>query len=60
MICTDWGEFRHPDLDSMRERTRSPVVFDGRNLYRRRTMAEQGFTYFCVGRSPVVPETATV
>jgi UDPglucose 6-dehydrogenase len=54
VICTDWGEFKHPDFAQIRRRMRCPVIFDGRNLYRRNTMKEQGFTYYCVGREPVV------
>lgn len=54
VICTDWEEFRHPDFDEMRQRMNSPVVFDGRNLYRHHTMREYGFVYHCVGRKPVL------
>jgi UDPglucose 6-dehydrogenase len=32
---------------------RTPVIFDGRNIYRRRHMIELGFTYYSVGRPPV-------
>ncbi len=53
VICTDWDEFKHPDLDEMRMRMREPVVFDGRNLYRRQTMHEHGFVYYSIGREPV-------
>lgn len=56
LICTEWGEFKFPDFDELKARLRSPVIFDGRNLYRRRLMYEHGFTYYCVGRRPVVPE----
>jgi UDPglucose 6-dehydrogenase len=53
VICTDWDEFRHPDFDAMVQRMKCPVIFDGRNLYRRETMHEYGFTYYSVGRAPV-------
>ena len=53
IICTDWQEFKTPDFERMRELMTEPVVFDGRNLYRRREMAEYGFTYYSVGREPV-------
>ena len=29
---------------------RSPVIFDGRNLYDPETMREHGFTYYSIGR----------
>jgi UDPglucose 6-dehydrogenase len=53
VICTNWGEFLHPEYEEMTRRMRQPVVFDGRNLYRRETMAEHGFVYYSVGRAPV-------
>ncbi len=59
VVCTDWDEFKHPDMDDAKRRMKDPVVFDGRNLYRRKAMRESGFTYYCVGREPVVDEPAT-
>lgn len=53
VICTDWDEFKHPDLDQVKARMVEPVVFDGRNLFRRELMAEHGFTYYSVGRETV-------
>ena len=33
-IVTEWQEFRSPDFDTIKARAlRSPVIFDGRNLY---------------------------
>ena len=55
IVCTDWGEFKNPDFQQMKRRMKSPVIFDGRNLYRRSIMKEQGFIYYCVGREPVIP-----
>ncbi len=54
-IMTEWDEFRHPDFAVMRERLKSPVIFDGRNLYSRAQMQQHGFTYFCIGRPSVRP-----
>ena len=53
IICTEWSEFRMPDLSEVRERLNSPVVFDGRNIFDPTSMAEQGFAYYSVGRRPV-------
>jgi UDPglucose 6-dehydrogenase len=52
-INTEWGEFRNPDFDEMKRRMRSPVVFDGRNLYDPGHMREHGFTYYSIGRAPM-------
>ena len=32
-IVTEWGEFRRPNFEEMLRRMKTPVVFDGRNLY---------------------------
>jgi UDPglucose 6-dehydrogenase len=50
-IVTEWNEYRNPDFALMKSRMRQPVVFDGRNLYNPRRMAELGFTYQGIGRS---------
>ena len=49
-IVTEWKEFRTPDFDAVRTALRTPVVFDGRNLYEPKTMAEFGIEYHCIGR----------
>ncbi|MEE2707020.1 MAG: UDP-glucose/GDP-mannose dehydrogenase family protein [Planctomycetota bacterium] len=52
-IMTEWGEFRNPDLDEIRELMQQPVIFDGRNIFGLQQMSEAGFTYYSIGR-PVV------
>jgi len=49
-LVTEWHEFREPDFAKMRRLMRSPVVFDGRNVYNRDQMKALGFEYFSVGR----------
>jgi UDPglucose 6-dehydrogenase len=49
-VVTDWHEFREPDFPRMRKLMKTPVVFDGRNLYRPAQMKAHGFTYFSIGR----------
>src|SRR5262245_53724176 len=49
-IVTEWSEFREPDFAKMRKLLKSPVIFDGRNIYSPATMKEQGFSYFSIGR----------
>ena len=50
IIVTEWKEFRSPDFDDMKKRLKSPVVFDGRNLYDPVMMRGAGIEYFSVGR----------
>ena len=50
VILTEWNEFREPDFEKMRSLMRSPVIFDGRNLFSPEQMRNQGFTYISIGR----------
>jgi len=50
-IVTEWNEFRRPDFERMRALMRSPVIFDGRNLFTPDQMKQSGFTYYSIGRS---------
>jgi UDPglucose 6-dehydrogenase len=49
-LVTEWPEFREPDFGKMRKLMRSPVIFDGRNIYQREQMKADGFTYYGIGR----------
>lgn len=53
VICTEWNEFRSPDFARIKDLMRSPVIFDGRNIYDPAAMDELGFTYYSIGRSTV-------
>lgn len=55
LLCTEWNEFRSPDFVRMRELLRTPLIFDGRNLYEPRTVQRYGFEYVSVGRPTVQP-----
>ncbi len=54
VINTEWDVFRHPNFDEIKEMMSEPVIFDGRNLYDTETMLQKGFTYYSIGRPPVV------
>ena len=56
VINTEWSEFRNPDFSQMKSRMACPLVFDGRNLYDPKLMAETGFSYYSIGRVDVSPE----
>jgi UDPglucose 6-dehydrogenase len=49
-VVTEWNEFREPDFPRMRKLMRSPVIFDGRNIYNPEQMQAHGFSYFSIGR----------
>jgi len=49
-ILTEWNEFRTPDFELVKRELKSPVVFDGRNLYNRASLESQGIKYYCIGQ----------
>lgn len=55
IIATEWREFRGPNLGDLKAALREPVVFDGRNLYDPRRMADEGFAYYGIGRGERLP-----
>jgi UDPglucose 6-dehydrogenase len=50
VIVTEWKLFKSPDFDTIRRRLKTPVIFDGRNLYEPDTMHEMGIEYHAIGR----------
>jgi len=56
IIATDWNEFANVDLAVLKEKMRTPIVFDGRNLLHPETMRQFGFNYYSIGRAGVRPQ----
>ena len=49
-IVTEWQEFRSPDLVRLKEALKTPVIFDGRNLYEPDALAALSIEYYAIGR----------
>jgi UDPglucose 6-dehydrogenase len=49
-IATEWKAFRAPDFAAMKAAMKTPVIFDGRNLYEPDIMRQHGFVYYPIGR----------
>jgi len=49
ILVTEWNEFRRPDFDEVKRRLRAPLIFDGRNIYSRKTLTGLGFAYYGIG-----------
>jgi UDPglucose 6-dehydrogenase len=49
-LVTEWNEFRRPDFQRIHGLMRTPVVFDGRNIFTPEHMRGSGFTYYSIGR----------
>jgi UDPglucose 6-dehydrogenase len=58
LVLTDWQEFAELDLKKLHSVMKYPLLLDGRNLFPPEKMRGYGFTYFSVGRPPVLPEPA--
>jgi len=55
LIMTEWKEFNTPNFGRMKKLLKRPIIFDGRNIYDPVVMRESGFTYYSIGRAPVLP-----
>lgn len=50
LIVTEWKVFRSPNFDALRSLLKTPLIFDGRNLYEPQAMRDMEFEYFPIGR----------
>jgi UDPglucose 6-dehydrogenase len=50
LLVTEWKEFRLPAWNSIKEKMRTLVVIDGRNIFDPKELQELGFTYKSIGR----------
>ncbi len=58
VLVTEWDLYKQPDLDRLAQLMNSPVVFDGRNQYNPQEMRRHGFTYYSIGRPPIIGENS--
>ena len=45
LLITEWKEFRMPSWSRVRQIMKTPVIIDGRNIYDKKEMSENGFVY---------------
>lgn len=50
VIVTEWKVFRSPDFAAVKAKLKTPVIFDGRNLYEPSVVRAQGLEYLPIGR----------
>jgi len=50
VVVTEWKEFRSPDFEALKLRLRTPLIFDGRNLYNPADVRGAGIEYIGIGR----------
>ncbi len=56
IVATEWPEFANIDLEVVKGKMTTPIIFDGRNLFDPATMAKLGFRYHSIGRASVKPQ----
>jgi UDPglucose 6-dehydrogenase len=49
MLVTEWKEFRMPSFPVLAKTMNEKLILDGRNIYDKRYLAEQSFTYYKIG-----------
>lgn len=50
IVVTEWNEFKQLDLEKIKSLLKTPVIFDGRNIYDPAIMQHYGFKYRGIGR----------
>lgn len=53
VVVTPWNEFKQLDLEKVKNMLKSPIIYDGRNIYDPARMKELGFQYKSIGRAAV-------
>ena len=49
LLVTEWSEFKIPDFETVGQKLKNKLIFDGRNVYDKHEMKELGFEYYCIG-----------
>jgi UDPglucose 6-dehydrogenase len=55
VVATEWKVFKAPDFETLKAQLKTPIVFDGRNLYDPSALQELGIEYHAVGRASATP-----
>lgn len=57
ILVTEWNQFRNLDLARLKQKLKTPLFIDLRNVYNLRAMADAGFEYVSVGRPGSTPDS---
>jgi UDPglucose 6-dehydrogenase len=55
-IFTEWGEIKAVTPETYKKIMRTPLVYDGRNIYEVHLMKEARVEYHSIGREPAIRE----
>jgi UDPglucose 6-dehydrogenase len=50
LLLTEWKVFQSADMDKIKNRLKTPVIFDGRNVYDPEVVKGFGIEYSGIGR----------
>jgi UDPglucose 6-dehydrogenase len=56
IIVTEWNEFKLLNMERVKTLMKSPIIFDGRNIYDPVKLRRLGFEYYGIGRRAVAPK----
>lgn len=48
-LVTEWQEFRNPNIKTLKKLVKTPMLFDGRNIYNKEMFIKNGFYYEGIG-----------
>ena len=54
VLVTEWNEFRLPDFKLLQKLLKNKIIFDGKNIYDLEELSELAFTYYGIGRKPII------
>ena len=54
IVVTEWSEFRLPNFKVLEKLLKNKLIFDGRNIFDIEELNDLGFTYFPIGRNPII------
>lgn len=57
VLVTEWAEFRVLNYRMLNKLMKNQVIFDGRNIFDASEIVEHGFSYFSIGRKPIINES---
>src|SRR5690554_3860023 len=55
LIATEWAVFKNPDFNLIKSKLKTPLIFDGRNLFNLSDMQEKGLYYSSIGHQTIIP-----
>ena len=54
LIVTEWNEFKLLNMERVKSLMKTPLLFDGRNIYDPLRLRRLGFEYHCIGRTTAI------